>query len=136
MTATMIALIPSGEWREPDLLLNVNASGLAINLGFVDVTDAGAIDRTSLAIHCSSSLASAVGTSAARDSEAIGRDRLATLFVKAASELFESATPAVQTRMTDLIHDRGDERPTLYTETSEGDFAEFDVPDHWPHPLV
>ena len=106
MTATMIALIPSGEWREPDLLMNVNASGLALNLGFVDVTDAGAIDRTSLAIHYSSSLESKVGADAAKEAEAIGRDRLASLFVVAASELFETAIPAVQRRMADLIRER------------------------------
>ncbi len=100
MTATMISLLPKGEWQDAGST-TVNADGLALNLVLVDKAD-GHLHRSHLSFHYTG-MAEAMGSSAAKDAEAIGRDRLASMFVAAADALFESATPAVQRRMADLI---------------------------------
>ena len=103
MTATMFSLLPKGEWQDAHSY-SVNADGLALNLVLVDRAN-GQDHRSHLSFHYTG-MAGAMGSAAAKDAEAIGRDRLASMFVAAAGALFESATPAVQRRMGFLIEDR------------------------------
>lgn len=105
MTATMFSLLPKGEWQEIGINgFGVNADGLALNLVLTDKAD-GQLHRSHLSFHYTG-MAGVMGSAAAKDAEAIGRDRLASAFVAAAGALFESATPAVQRRMGDLITER------------------------------
>lgn len=106
MTTPMISLLPKGEWQKP-ASHNVSADGLALNLTLEDLDPAGTVTRTHLSFHYKGPIGTSMGSSYAKDAEAIGRDRLASLFVTAAGALFDSATPAVQRRMGKLI--RGEE---------------------------
>jgi hypothetical protein len=106
MTTAMIALLPKGEWGEAKDH-DIGAEGLALNMGFrdQDPETGKLISRTPVSFHFTGITPVDTGRYADLDAEAVGRDRLASLFVKAASALFEDATPAVQKRMGALIQE-------------------------------